>query len=253
MSANAAAFGSATSGPSNTVDSPAAGLVNLRDIGGLSFIGGGVTATGVLYRGDAPYPGDSALPALETWPPAGIVDLRGARERARFAYEWPADSVVHHIPMHDAAAPDAAPTDLAAVFMRMLNCGEIWAGGLLRAVSRSRGATLVHCTAGKDRTGVAVAVLLLAADVEPTAVIADFVRSEDALGSLYKRWIDVGMRRHDSPPLPEKYMHAPVEAIEPVIEQLSATRGGPSQWLLDNGADPADLDRWRARLRDGGE
>ncbi|PBC47972.1 protein tyrosine phosphatase [Rhodococcus sp. ACS1] len=231
----------------------APGLVNLRDIGGLTLVGGGVTATGVLYRGDAPYPGDSAVPDLESWPPASIVDLRGVRERARFAYQWAPDSVVHHVPMFDAAAPDAAPTDLAAVFVRMLNCGEIWAGDLLRAVSRSRGATLVHCTAGKDRTGVAVAVLLLAAGVEPTAVVADFVRSEDALDSLHRRWIDAGVRKRDSPPLPEKYMHAPVEAIEPVIEQLSATPGGPAQWMLDNGADPADLDNWRARLRGGGE
>ncbi|MBH0123576.1 tyrosine-protein phosphatase [Rhodococcus sp. CX] len=229
------------------------GLVNLRDIGGLALSGGGVTASGVLYRGDAPYPGDNAVPDLESWPPASIVDLRGARERARFAYDWPAASVVHHVPMHDGAAPDAAPTDLAAVFVRMLNCGEVWAGTLVRIVSRSRGATLVHCTAGKDRTGVAVAVLLLAAGVEPDEVVEDFIRSEDALDDLYRRWIAVGMRKLDSPPLPEKYMHAPVEAIEPVIERLGGTPGGPAQWLLDHGADPADLDRWCARLHGGRE
>lgn len=236
-----------------TESTSAPGLVNLRDVGGLAFAAGGVTATDVLYRGDAPYPGDSAVPDLHAWPPASVVDLRGVRERTRFAYQWSAGSVVHHVPMLDAAAPDAAPTDLAAVFVRMLNCGEIWAGDLLRAVAGSRGSTLVHCTAGKDRTGVAVAVLLLAAGVEPSAVVDDFVRSEEALADLHARWIDVGVRKHDSPPLPEKYMHAPIEAIEPVVEHLTATRGGPEQWLVDNGGDPADLAVWRARLRGDSE
>ncbi|MFF0818685.1 tyrosine-protein phosphatase [Rhodococcus sp. NPDC003318] len=231
----------------------APGLVNLRDVGGLAFADGGVSATGVLYRGDAPYEGDSAVPDLDSWPPACVVDLRGVRERARFPYQWPAESVVHHVPMLDAAAPDAAPTDLAEVFVRMLNGGKIWAGDLLRIVAGSPGATLVHCTAGKDRTGVAVAALLLGAGVKPEDVVADFVRTESALADLYARWIEVGVRKHDSPPLPEKYMHAPIEAIEPVIDRLTAARGGPAQWLVDNGADPADLAVWRARLRGDAE
>ncbi|WP_280490234.1 tyrosine-protein phosphatase [Nocardia carnea] len=228
---------------------PEPGPVNLRDIGGLPLAGGGVTSVGVLYRGDASYSGDTAVPALEPWPPTRVVDLRGARERARFPYEWPAESVVYHVPMLDAAAPDAAPADLTAVFGRILRCGDNWARDLVRAVSRSPGATLVHCTAGKDRTGVAVAVLLLAAGVEASAVVADFVRTEQALDNLNRRWIDVGLRKPDSPPLPEKYMHAPVEAVESVVDYLQATRGGPSRWLLDKGADPADLGDWHLRIR----
>ncbi|AZG45899.1 tyrosine-protein phosphatase [Gordonia insulae] len=230
-------------------DSGAAGLVNLRDVGGLAFEDGGVTASGVLYRGDAPYPGDTRVPELESWPPACVVDLRGARERARFAYEWPVGPVVCHVPMLDAAAPDAAPTDLAAVFLRMLAVADLWAHDLIRYVGRSPGPTLVHCTAGKDRTGVAVAALLLAAGVEPSAVVADFVASEAAVASLYARWLDVGLRTPDSPPLPEKYMHAPVDAITPVIDRLMSHRGGAARWLLDTGADPGDLSCWQTRLR----
>lgn len=239
-------------GPRRGAGAPA-GLVNLRDVGGLAFADGGVTASGVLYRGDAPYPGDTVVPELESWPPTCVVDLRGVRERSRFAYEWPVGPVVHHVPMLDAAAPDAAPTDLAAVLFRMLECADIWAGDLLRFVARSAGSTLVHCTAGKDRTGVAVAALLLAAGVEPSAVAADFVRSEAAVASLYARWLDVGLRTPDSPPLPEKYMHAPIEAIAPVIDRLMSHRGGTARWLLDTGADSEDLSRWQTRLRGRGE
>jgi len=46
---------------------------------------------------------------------------------------------------------------------------------------------LVHCFAGKDRTGFAVGVALEAAGVDPEAILADFLRSNDAVGQLRER------------------------------------------------------------------
>lgn len=224
------------------------GLVNLRDVGGLPLLGKGATAHGILYRGDAPYPGDSVIPEIALWPPKSVIDLRGARERARFAYEWPVGTSVHHVPLSAAAAPDAQPSDLPVVYARMIDRGSSWVGELLDLVTQPEGPVLLHCTAGKDRTGVAVAVLLLAAGVRPEAVVDDYARTERTLPDLMARWFDVGVRTAKSPPLPEQYMHAPSSAIEPIVERITATRGGPAQWMLDHGADPVLLDMWRTRL-----
>ena len=49
-----------------------------------------------------------------------------------------------------------------------------------RVVAASPGATLVHCGAGKDRTGVTVAMLLDAVGVERSAVVADYAATNDA-------------------------------------------------------------------------
>ncbi|WP_024795603.1 tyrosine-protein phosphatase [Tomitella biformata] len=224
------------------------GLANLRDVGGLPLVGGGVTADGVLYRADAPYPGDRAVPELAAWPPASILDLRGARERVRFPFVWPAGTDSHHLPVHSAAAPDAQPRDLPAVYLRMLDGADAWAPALLDHVTRPAGPVLLHCTAGKDRTGVAVAVLLLAAGVRSDAVVADYVRSDETLPALHDRWLSVGVRTAQSPPLPEEYMRAPAAAIEPIVERLTESRGGAAQWVLERGVDRAVLERWQARL-----
>ncbi|MFD5810230.1 tyrosine-protein phosphatase [Rhodococcus aetherivorans] len=226
----------------------ARGFVNLRDVGGLPLVGGGVTAHGVLYRGDAPYPGDSVLPELESWPPGTVVDLRGDTERDRFAYGWPDGTVVHNMPLFDSAAPGARPVDLQSLYTRMLHYNETRAGEILALVAETEGPVLLHCTAGKDRTGVLVAVLLLAAGVEPDAVVDDYVRSEEALFDLIDRWLDVGVRTRKSPPLAEQFLRAPADAITPIVEQLTSAPGGPAQWMLDHGANPAHLDRWRARI-----
>ncbi|MEE2057249.1 tyrosine-protein phosphatase [Rhodococcus artemisiae] len=226
----------------------ARGFVNLRDVGGLPLVGGGVTAHGVLYRGDAPYPGDSVLPALESWPPSTIIDLRGDTERDRFAYGWPTGTVVHHMPLFDSAAPGARPVDLQSLYTRMLHYNETRVGEILARVVEPDGAVLLHCTAGKDRTGVLVAVLLLAAGVEPDAVVDDYVRSEEALFDLMDRWLEVGVRTRNSPPLAEQFLRAPADAIAPIVEQLTAAPGGPAQWMLDHGANPDHLDTWRARI-----
>ncbi|MCK8673592.1 tyrosine-protein phosphatase [Rhodococcus sp. HM1] len=227
----------------------ARGFVNLRDVGGLPLVDGGVTAHGVLYRGDAPYPGDSVLPELEAWPPRTVIDLRGDTERDRFAYGWPAETVIHHMPLFDSAAPGARPADLPSLYSRMLHYNETRAGEILALVAEPEGPVLVHCTAGKDRTGVLVAVLLLAAGVEPDAVVDDYVRSEEALLDLIDRWLEVGIRTRQSPPLAEQFLRAPADAIAPIVEQLTSAPGGPAQWMLDRGANPVHLDMWRAQVR----
>jgi hypothetical protein len=56
----------------------ALGLCNVRDVGGLPTENGPTTRAGVLYRSDAPQPGDRP-PA---WPPRTVLDLRSTRERA---------------------------------------------------------------------------------------------------------------------------------------------------------------------------
>lgn len=226
----------------------ARGFVNLRDVGGLPLVDGGMTAYGVLYRGDAPYPGDSALPELRSWPPTTVIDLRGDTERDRFAYGWPDGTVVHNMPLFDSAAPGARPVDLQSLYTRMLHYNETRAGEILARVAEPEGPVLLHCTAGKDRTGVLAAVLLLAAGVEPDAVVDDYVRSEETLFDLIDRWLEVGVRTRNSPPLAEQFLRAPADAIAPIVEQLTSAPGGPAQWMLDHGANPAHLEIWRARL-----
>ena len=55
---------------------------------------------------------------------------------------------------------------------------------LLRRVADDTGGVLVHCAAGKDRTGWAIATLLTVAGADRDAVLADYLQSNAAIESL---------------------------------------------------------------------
>lgn len=80
-------------------------LANLRDVGGLRCLDSRVTKTGVLYRSDAPYVGDTNPLTVEQWPPTVVVDLRSLAEVNRNPFDWSSETVRHHLPLHDGAAP----------------------------------------------------------------------------------------------------------------------------------------------------
>jgi len=69
-------------------------------------------------------------------------------------------------------------------------------GQVLRGVTRANGASIVHCTAGKDRSGWAVAVMQLACGVRTDDVVADYLLSNqamsDAYGPLLEQFADAG-------------------------------------------------------------
>jgi protein-tyrosine phosphatase len=57
----------------------------------------------------------------------------------------------------------------------------------LRSIAESPGAALVHCAAGKDRTGVVVGLALSAVGVQRDAIVADYAASGDRIGAILDR------------------------------------------------------------------
>ena len=118
----------------------------------------------------------------------------------------------------------------------------------VRAVARADGAVLVHCAAGKDRTGVVVAFALDAAGVSRETIVDDYLATGERIVEIIGRLCSSETYRaelegHD----PQK--HAPVPGtIERVLELVDEQAGGPAAWLSANGLDDADLERLRERL-----
>lgn len=224
-------------------------LVNLRDLGGLPVLGGGRTRRGVLYRGDAPFPGDVSSPDVPSWPPATVIDLRTRFERERYGYRWPKTTIVHPLPLHGRAAPsERLPPSLDDLYLMILRTAPHRVARLVGVVSRADGPVLVHCAAGKDRTGIAVAALLLAADIEPEAVVADYLQTRANLSDLRSRWTSKGYRPNIGRPVSDAWLQAPEEAIAVVVEFLGTWPGGAVGWLTDHGAKEEDLKTWRNRI-----
>ncbi|HSV40284.1 MAG TPA: tyrosine-protein phosphatase [Nocardioidaceae bacterium] len=223
-------------------------FANLRDVGGLSLIGGGVTRPGVLYRGDVPAP-EGSTPELNGWPPSLVVDLRSDEEAEKRDVTWPgATQRVGH-PLHDALALAALGpgSDLAELYTAILDGYSERVTAPLSAIAAAEGPVLIHCTAGKDRTGIMVAALLLAAGVEPDDVRRDYAQTNHAVPAIQAR-LAPEIAKHGVT-LDNSWWQAQPAAIEVVVDRLTAWPGGPRQWWLDHGASESDLTLWAEKLR----
>lgn len=221
-------------------------FANIRDLGGLPLNSGGVTVGGVFIRSDAPYPDDTDPVGL-SWPPATVVDLRDPSELGAHAVDWPVGVRVVHRQVSSGARIDRlAETALVEIYTAMMRTGGDRLTAALNEFDPS-GPTLVHCAAGKDRTGVIVAIAQLLAGVREEAIIADYQRTEENIAGVLAR-----LRRRKRVPagtnLDAPILRTPREAIDLVLEDLSGARGGPWGWFEANGGDVDRFEAWVSRF-----
>src|SRR6266496_4565841 len=107
--------------------------------------------------------------------------------------------------------------------------------GALRSVAHAGGAAVVHCAAGKDRTGVVVALALTVAGVPAQAVVADYAATGERTEAIMARLRQSPLYARDinSRPAP---LHRPrAETMTAFLEQMDARFGGVLSWLTDHG------------------
>jgi protein-tyrosine phosphatase len=233
-------------------------LANLRDVGGMPTVDGGRTRPGVLWRSDAPMAGDTTVhgPGELAWPPGSVVDLRNPEELDGRPHPLVAlGSELTPLPLIQALAPGVlmrgAPPDrqqrrgLDELYLLLFRIGHAWLPSLARVAAYGPGPLLVHCAAGKDRTGVAVALLLRAAGVTRDAVAADFDATNDHRIALRDRLVTQSAAPPDADPAK---VGVDLAHLEPVLDLLDEDPRAP---FRDAGVPDADLDAWRARLVEG--
>ncbi|MET8875822.1 tyrosine-protein phosphatase [Nocardia sp. NPDC004604] len=172
------------------------GTFNFRDLGGLRTIDGARIRPGVLLRSaqlsGLDLPGHAILRELGV---ADVYDLRGHREIDHIGHDNLPDGVRLNLTPFDSRMAEAPPHDAQtnSAFAHMLEVYRYFPTlpeantaiiAIAETIASGDGAVLVHCAAGKDRTGWAIATLLRAVAVSEADVLADFLASNDAVPAL---------------------------------------------------------------------
>ena len=189
------AVGAATAYPmTNQTILDTEAIHNFRDYGGYSAAGGARVKTGLLWRsGQHSEATDADLSAVSSLDLQNIIDLRGNSERGRAPCKRTADfsgrvlffdgeTAGLSLAPHEEAASKAIDAAGAREAMQLLYSRLPFRGNLIAALrlyfaalATGEGASLVHCMAGKDRTGMAVDLLHHALGVHRDDAMADFL------------------------------------------------------------------------------
>lgn len=237
------------------------GLVNFRDVGGLPLSSGGRVKKGVLYRSESLQETSEADAAkiLNEHGIRAILDLRSARETVdegrgalgRLALTY-VNAPLNPAPVgleHDPQWPSGELT--AHVYRAFLEDpeGELpRALGLLPVLLQTP--TLVHCAAGKDRTGLVIAMTLEIVGVEREAVLADYVQSRHANDQVNEMLFRSPRYLAHSRKVNSEFYEVHPHAMRRFLEVVDETYGGVRNWAIERGISPGYLDDLSSALRD---
>ena len=232
------------------------GCANARDLGGYPTTGDGQkTRWGAVVRSDS-------LAALT---PAGRDALVAYGVRAVVDLRLPAEIAEHPNPFaepgdHGIAYRNVSIVDPAAGFppgTMTLAENYLWSLDRFRALvatamaaiaNAPEGGVLIHCAAGKDRTGLISALLLAVAGVPDQTVAADYALTAELLRPRDQQWLENGPGdRAEREALLARFTPT-AEVMLEVLHQLSQRYGGVEAYLLHAGVAPDDVARLRARL-----
>lgn len=248
------------------------GAVNVRDLGAMPTDDGGQTVAGRLLRADNLQelsPSDVSRLVHDI----GLTTVVDLRSSAELASEGPAplDAIpaVRHV--HHPVVPEIGEaTDVVAEALLLKKmqdrsrfpsdptCGHYLGYledrpdqvlGAVRSIAHDQGATLVHCAAGKDRTGVVVALALTAAGVRRQAVVADYAATGERTEAIIGRLRRSPTYARDIDSVPADAHRPRAETMAAFLEQMDSRYGGVERWLTEHGLGDGELDLLRAKLR----
>jgi protein-tyrosine phosphatase len=223
------------------------GLINLRDLGGLPTISGASTLPGRLLRSESPHTlSEPGLQALLDTGIGAVVDLRTVSERERRPSPL-AEAGVHTVHAPIFTDEDEFPDHLTTadeVYCWWLRERRTGISAALTAVADAPSApVLVHCHAGKDRTGVVIALVLRLAGVDIDAIADDYAQSGVQLAEMLARDRVTAMERGMNEAVVERIFTVRREAMVLTMECVDGEHGGAVSLMRSFGLTAARIHR----------
>lgn len=239
-------------------------VYNARDIGGYPTADGSVTRYRAIVRADNLCNlSTEGQAALIEYGVRTIVDLRGPWETpsdsSPFAQRNAFRGVITYLnlPLIDADELGEAAFEKAGsvfdAYRLMLDTYMEPIAAIMTAIARApQGTVLVHCHAGKDRTGLVVAMLLDLLGVPREVIAEDYSMSDSYLKPLYQEWLE-NVAENADPRSVERLRRNLLCAPDTMLSTLfylDRVYGSVEAYLVAAGVDPEDFERIRHRLTD---
>jgi protein-tyrosine phosphatase len=236
---------------------PLAGTYNLRDIGGYATQEGGMTRWRTFLRADALHKlTPAAQQALIDSGVRTIIDLRHDEELATAPNVFAnSDQVTYHnLPLFAGASPNGnrtMPPDLETIYRHVLDDRQ----AAIKAVFDAMTATdafpvLIHCTAGKDRTGVIAALMLGLAGVHAETIAEDYALTAHYAEGLFVELRTAAAAAGRDLAVFERYLESKPEAMINTLAYLAEKYESVPAYLKQIGLTAAQIDRLRQQLLD---
>jgi hypothetical protein len=233
---------------------------NWRDLGELPTIEGGQIRSGRLYRSDTLQEIDNA-DAQRLAKEVGlrmVVDLRLPGEVVREGrgplqnhdavrhLNVPLTSVDHSVP--GSAVPLITAAMLVPHYLGFLTVSSESIRRIVEELAADGLPAVVHCAAGKDRTGVVVAVILDSIDVQREAIVADYVRTREAYPRVHARLQRLASYSQYIDEQPPEVLDSSPETISGFLDGLHAQYGSGAKYLNSIGLADETLAALRTAL-----
>lgn len=235
------------------------GLLHFRDVGGLPAADGRSVRRGLLYRSDTPQflSPEGARHLIDELGIRTVIDLRLPHELEREG-RGPIGALPHrhrHLPFQvgelvgDSSVGVMDPDDpMVSTYLTYVSASPEAVTGVVAELAAAEGPTLVHCSVGRDRTGVAVAVVLEALGVPREEVVAEYAADPAGARAGMERlrtMVTYGEAVAAFPP--EAYETDPA-SMRRFLAALDDRYGGVPGLLAAHGVGPDVVARLRDRL-----
>ena len=223
---------------------PLNGTFNVRDVGGYPTANGGTIKARVLLRGDALHRlDDQARAQLAALPVRTVLDLR-----EEFEVRLSPDALdgtgcaVLRVPVFRVSGDSfgVAPEDLETVYDSMVDRhGAALAEAIAALAAPGALPALVHCSAGKDRTGMVTAIVLELAGVADEVIAEDYHLTASFLALEFTHAVEqlkastgLGQR------LDANALACPPDLILRALRRMREAHGSVEGFLLAHGVAP---------------
>ena len=178
--------------------------------------------------------------------PEDAFDAMTPDENGRYVLPWENDA---DVPAEEAKAD--TQRGVSGHYLNYLNGRADSIIEALRMIANSPGATIVHCAAGKDRTGVVVAIALSEVGVTREAIIADYARSAERIEAIFARLAESGTYASTVAGDDTVDKHKPRDVtMARLFDAIDNELGGVHAWLRAHGWTETDAAALRAKLLD---